>query len=183
MVVRSIPTDYGGTRFRSRLEARWAALFDRAGWRWSYEPNDFDGYIPDFVLHFRVPLLVEVKPLQWDESESDEEILQAARTKIVHAGIKGEVLALGTSIIPGPYPRIGMLMSVDAETDEVSPWEFAFAFHCDFCDLNSLAAEDTSWHCRHRGCYNEYNGRQHLGHWDLEQDFRRASSELQWRPR
>ena len=34
-----IPTLYGGVRFRSRLEARWAAFFfDVAGWSWEYEP-------------------------------------------------------------------------------------------------------------------------------------------------
>lgn len=183
MAVTAIPTDYNGQRFRSRLEAKWAALFDRCNWRWSYEPNDYDGYIPDFVLHFRVPVLVEVKPLQWDESDRDEEILQSVRTKVVHAGIKGEVIALGSRIIPGPFPYLGMMMSVDAETDEVSPWGLAFAFKCEHCRSYSFANETDSWHCRVRGCYDEHNGRMHLGDWDAEQDFRAASSEVQWRPR
>lgn len=183
MAVISIPTDYNGVRFRSRLEARWAAFFDRCNWRWSYEPNDFDGYIPDFSLRFRVPMLVEIKPLQWDESESDEEIMQAVRTKAVHAGIKGEFLLLGTNIIPGPHQRLGMIMSVDHATDEVTPWEFAFAFKCEHCGSFSFGAENNSWHCRVRGCYDDGNGRGHLGEWDAEHDFRRASSEVQWRPR
>lgn len=183
MAVTSIPTDYGGQRFRSRLEAKWAAFFDRCLWRWSYEPQDFDGYIPDFLLHFRVPVLVEVKPLRWDESDSDEQILQAARTKIVNSGIRGEVLALGTTTILGPYPRLGMMMSVDSETDEATPWDMAFAFQCTHCGSKSFAPENDSWHCRTRGCYDEFNGRLHLGDWDVEQDFRRASSEVQWRPR
>lgn len=47
---------------RSRVEARWAAFFDRLGLRWEYEPFDAAGYIPDFVLVGLRPLLVEVKP-------------------------------------------------------------------------------------------------------------------------
>jgi hypothetical protein len=32
-----IPTVYAGIEFRSRLEARWAAFFDRIQLRWTYE--------------------------------------------------------------------------------------------------------------------------------------------------
>ena len=35
--MRSHPTTYADVKFRSRLEARWAAFFDLAGWRWEYE--------------------------------------------------------------------------------------------------------------------------------------------------
>jgi len=34
----AIPTDYGGLRFRSRLEAKWAVFFDLCGWSWDYVP-------------------------------------------------------------------------------------------------------------------------------------------------
>ena len=48
---------------RSRLEARWANLFDQFGWKWFYEPLEFDGWIPDFVVdHDYKPVLVDVKP-------------------------------------------------------------------------------------------------------------------------
>lgn len=60
---RGIPTTHAGTRFRSRLEARWAAFFDAIGWAWEYEPFDLDGYIPDFVLLGDAPVLVEVRPI------------------------------------------------------------------------------------------------------------------------
>ena len=53
---------FGGIQFRSRLEARWAAFFNNIGWKYTYEPFDGDGYIPDFVIHGDSPLLVEVKP-------------------------------------------------------------------------------------------------------------------------
>lgn len=59
---RGIPTMYAGTLFRSRHEARWAAMFDLAGWAWTFEPFDGSGYIPDFLIHGGSPFLVEVKP-------------------------------------------------------------------------------------------------------------------------
>ena len=43
-------TEYGGTTFRSQLETRWAAYFDRRGIAWEYEPVRFDGWTPDFRL-------------------------------------------------------------------------------------------------------------------------------------
>jgi hypothetical protein len=61
-VNRGIQTEYAGHVFRSRLEARWAALFDLMRWDWVYEPLDADGYIPDFLLMGERPVLVEVKP-------------------------------------------------------------------------------------------------------------------------
>lgn len=60
---RGIPTTYNGVRFRSRLEARWAAFFDLLDWPWLYEPIDLAGYIPDFILPLKSGrVLVEVKP-------------------------------------------------------------------------------------------------------------------------
>lgn len=60
----AIPTEYKGIRFRSRLEAKWAAFFDNVGWKWNYEPDDLHGWIPDF--RFGMPtssdVYVEVKP-------------------------------------------------------------------------------------------------------------------------
>jgi hypothetical protein len=184
--IKAIPTEYAGVEFRSRLEAKWAAFFDRCAWRWSYEPQDFNGYIPDFALWFRTPILVEVKPLLWDEDNaSDARILEDARTKIARSGIKGELLTVGTRVLVdgAGHQRLGMLMDVDHATDEASPWSWAFAFGCTHCNRRSFANEDASWHCRNRGCYDEYNGRAHLDAWDAEEDFRRASSEVQWRPR
>lgn len=53
--MQAIETAYNGYRFRSRLEAKWAVYFDRAGIKYEYEPQGFqfdDGtrYLPDFYL-------------------------------------------------------------------------------------------------------------------------------------
>ena len=53
-MMKAIPTEYNGTIFRSRLEARWAMLFDRHDILYVYEPNGYEingcSYIPDFFL-------------------------------------------------------------------------------------------------------------------------------------
>ncbi len=62
-MIKPIPTKYNDVQFRSRLEARWAAFFDLLEWEWEYEPCDFDGWIPDFLLKFDSPIFIEVKPV------------------------------------------------------------------------------------------------------------------------
>lgn len=85
----AIPTHYAGQRFRSRLEATWAVFFDHLHWPWLYEPFDLDGYIPDFVLRFPAPLLVEVKP------EVSVEALRQYTGKVEGSGWAGEALLVG----------------------------------------------------------------------------------------
>jgi hypothetical protein len=57
--IKPIPTEYGGYKFRSRLEARWAVAFDAFDiFDWDYEYQGFDirtprgrtRYLPDFWL-------------------------------------------------------------------------------------------------------------------------------------
>lgn len=61
--MNAIETTYKGYKFRSRLEAKWACMFDQLGWDWEYEPIDFNGYIPDFYVTFGMSnWYVEIKP-------------------------------------------------------------------------------------------------------------------------
>jgi hypothetical protein len=56
MTIKPIDTYYAGHYFRSRLEARWAHVFDNLGVRWEYEPQGYRvgenrrPYLPDFYL-------------------------------------------------------------------------------------------------------------------------------------
>lgn len=56
MTIQAIDTYYAGHYFRSRLEARWATVFDNLGVRWEYEPQGYRvgekrrPYLPDFYL-------------------------------------------------------------------------------------------------------------------------------------
>ena len=82
-------TEYGGTTFRSQLEARWAAYFDKQGITWEYEPARFDGWTPDFrlVLNDVVEAYAEVKPV----TEFPMDVAQ----RILNAGCGGDILILG----------------------------------------------------------------------------------------
>lgn len=68
---RGLPASYGGTLFRSHLEARWAIFFDALDIKWEYEPQGFKvgddiTYLPDFVAFTALGTLwIEVKP-SWD---------------------------------------------------------------------------------------------------------------------
>lgn len=89
--MHSIPTQYGGVNFRSRLEARWAALFDLCGWSWEYETLDLVGYIPDFVVTYRGEhAIVEVKPiLEWYGIQNGSRPWNDAALKIEASGWDG----------------------------------------------------------------------------------------------
>lgn len=93
MNYQAIETYYRGRRFRSRIEASWAAFFDLVKWRWEYEPVDMAGYIPDFVLEFPTPVLVEVKSsLSFNELHQHKEKVEAS-------GWVGEYLLLGAGFL------------------------------------------------------------------------------------
>jgi hypothetical protein len=109
MEHRGIPNTYNSQRFRSLVEARWASFFDELGWPWEYEPFELKGYIPDFILKFPKPLLVEVK------YEMSLEKLDPHKHKIATSGWDGECLIVGASLFPaevtsgGPGTAIGLL--------------------------------------------------------------------------
>ena len=66
----AIPTKFMGVRFRSRLEAKWAAFFQLMQWKWQYEPRDFSGWMPDFGLYGKTTMYVEVKPISTFHDET-----------------------------------------------------------------------------------------------------------------
>lgn len=106
MRKRGIPTAYKGIMYRSRQEARYAAFWDWLGWRFTYEPFDANGYIPDFLIHGDNPLLAEVKTAH-TRDEYEREI-----PKIV-AGLEGswkhDFLIVGFD----PLPQFDDVMSGD----------------------------------------------------------------------
>ncbi len=87
--IKAIATTYRQYEFRSRLEAKWAAFFDLCKWPWSYEPVDYNGWIPDFAIGDR-PTLVEIKPFFKIEEWSD------AIKKICASGCTQRVILLGS---------------------------------------------------------------------------------------
>lgn len=114
--IPSIPTTYKGRKYRSRLEAKWAAFFDLCEWRYEYEPLDLNGWFPDFALYGDKGnmILVEVKPVIKFPSSIAKKINKSSK------GCR-ELLILGQ----GPFLSsdlieiysIGWLMEIDYACD------------------------------------------------------------------
>ena len=114
----AIATIHQGIEYRSRLEARWAALFDCIGWQHTYEPFDGDGYIPDFLIHGALPLLVEVKPAV---STGDFEAAAVKTTAGLRNHWTRDILIVGADPLPDAFDKVwandmpvaGMLLEGD----------------------------------------------------------------------
>lgn len=92
--MNAIETTYRGYKFRSRLEAKWACVFDQIKWKWEYEPVDLDGYIPDFYVDFgRDQFFIEIKPSM--KAEDLDSAYEKAERAIQH---QARILVLGGSI-------------------------------------------------------------------------------------
>lgn len=120
----AIPTIYRGVRFRSRLEATWAAWFDLVGWTWDYEPFDCNGWIPDFALKSEYnspsPLLVEVKPIySFDKSVADKLDRADQEHEIVLVGLGPSITQYSSSMSTDtegfPGPQLGWLRETGYE--------------------------------------------------------------------
>jgi hypothetical protein len=155
LTPRAIETVYADTRFRSRLEAKWATFFDLIGWPWLYEPIDLDGYIPDFILQFHRPLLVEVKPAVLLEE------LQQHAEKINASGWNGEALIVGAALWPtvdwwGSL-AVGLLGEhFPGHQPGDRGWGTGRLFRCTICGRLSLHHDVSSFHCRVAGCNDDH---------------------------
>ena len=103
---QGIPTYYSGIRFRSRLEATWAAFFDLMQWPWEYEPFDLDGYIPDFALPNPLAengverqVVVDIKPV------SDWKSLCGRAKDLRVCGWAGDIVVAGQCPLEQPKTR------------------------------------------------------------------------------
>lgn len=73
-IIKALPTEYRGIKFRSRTEAKWAVLFDEIGAHWEYEPQGYNigdvNYMPDFKVFFSnvdFPIWFEVKGVMTEQ--------------------------------------------------------------------------------------------------------------------
>lgn len=97
--IAAIPTEYRGRTYRSRLEARWAAFFDRLGLAHEYEPFDLGAWSPDFLLT-DIDTLVEVKPLTEFDAEAWAKIAAACKERNIKNGL------LLTRVAPQLYRNV-----------------------------------------------------------------------------
>ena len=116
--IEAKPTAYAGVRFRSQLEATWAAFFDVAGMPWEYEPVHLPGWVPDFRLFGR--FLCEVKPISMGG-------FPAAQDPWVK-----KVLLDGNALIFGDKPRAALACLVSAKGGSFSARTVFFDPHAPF---------------------------------------------------
>lgn len=111
MNFQPIETRYAGCRFRSRLEARYAVLFDKLGIRWDYEVQGYyvgeddekRPYLPDFWLPVD-RLWVEVKGT---EESLDVELIRDA--VIPHGGLPADPTGAALTSTSHAGPRMLIL--------------------------------------------------------------------------
>lgn len=181
-IIKAYPTVYKGCSMRSRLEARWAAFFDLCGWKWTYEPFDLNGYSPDFMLHFKTPMIAEVKPCIHPHEFSQH------TPKVESSGWDGEAIILGASFYKtDTWDAAGLgLMSQAGEKSMESYdgpcWSSAVFQKCTNCGEFSFFHEEWTWRCATNDCYE---GDHFLNPIDLDTAlgmWNRASSYVQWHP-
>lgn len=203
--MKAIETTYKGALFRSRLEARWAAMFDLLNWSWVYEPFDGDYYIPDFLIEGKNPFIVEVRPCV---SEKEYEA-QTSTIKVYRETFNGDILILGAS--PTPYledhwrrssPCAGLLWqdtliewgkepthwrgcvypsSPWIGNHSEGSWHTASWFRCLDCSSISLVHELQSFDGYPCGCYD---GDHHLGSIPaslLKEYWNKAGTQVRWK--
>jgi hypothetical protein len=197
-MTRGNQTDYAGTTFRSRLEARWAKFFDLCGWRWTYEPLDLAGYIPDFLLHIDSPVLVEVKPcVAWDDFYQAAADLESRTAdwsrRVVLVGISPLLLEESHPQFALGWMQLGLCRE---KLKDGWRWTPAFLFRCAECSLtgertitfradrtallvDGTVIEPASLVCGHGGPDGEPS-------WLLPDEvdhlWRQAGNEVRWRP-
>src|SRR5215469_13327751 len=117
MTIHAIPTRYNGINFRSRLEAKYACIFEQLGWNWEYEPVDYRGWIPDFVIKGYKPLYVEVKPIFEFDPALGEEVTRALSLTDEHGWMDAphHALICGACLPENQFgePGLGWLWDLD----------------------------------------------------------------------
>lgn len=87
-MVKAIETKYGGCRFRSRTEARWAVFFDALGLKWEYEKEGFElpsgWYLPDFwIPEWRAWVEVKGEEPTHREQSLAQELCEALHQRVM----------------------------------------------------------------------------------------------------
>jgi hypothetical protein len=100
--MRAIETTFDGRRFRSRIEARWAVFFTRAGIEFLYEPDGYvergAPYLPDFFLPVQ-DYFIEVKGTVPTTDERDK------ADGLSELTCKPVFIAYGDIPLPPNYPK------------------------------------------------------------------------------
>jgi hypothetical protein len=100
--IEAKPTVYNRRLYRSRLEARWACMFDFIGYDFEYEPEPFKTWSPDFLLQDWGGIYLEIKPYGLWDDQLIQKILPYVPDN--RCGLIGEdLLTEETAFYPGKY--------------------------------------------------------------------------------
>ncbi len=134
--VKSISTAFNGITFRSRLEARWAMIFDALSmeYRYEYEGFDLNGtwYLPDFWIP-SIKTWVEIKPTSATAKEQwlcEALALQTQNRVILFQGLE----------VPGDYtyPSNAYI----PQSDGLLGYDYDYMLcHCPICKRGGIEYE------------------------------------------
>ncbi|WP_330457372.1 hypothetical protein OIB37_10950 [Streptomyces sp. NBC_00820] len=154
--IDAVPTRYGDTTFRSRLEADWAATLDNYDIQWQYEPETItldSGalYIPDFWLP-ELGTWIEVKGPGVPRTEKAKELAQAracrCEVNCVCRWPGGEFLLIGRPSLASDRTEIG-----HRPRSGYANWETPFGpstyfVKCPGCTRAQWTTLGRPWRCR-----------------------------------
>jgi len=139
MKLKSIPTLYKGTQFKSRLEADMALVLDRLEIKWEYEPQSFllpsgTHYWPDFYLP-ELKTYIETKGIvtpQVEEVMKEFSIL-----------IKGVIILIGRGVMVfydgeegGGYGKQQVQLNICSKCKKVCFTGMAGSYACRACNYH-----------------------------------------------
>lgn len=132
--LKPIQTFYNGIKFRSRLEAKWAVVFDELGVKWKYEAEGYElpsgnRYLPDFLLEcYGTRGSYDCEPFDlWIEVKGKMTESDAAKIKEFVYNDGGEmnpVLIVGD--IPNPFGDVLSEMDSYSPMNGVNIYQFNY---------------------------------------------------------
>jgi hypothetical protein len=148
--LKAIETQYAGHTFRSRLEARWAAFFDILEWHWEYEPFDLNGWIPDFQVVGKCPIIFDIKPVT-TTSQYEARGFELQNWVITRPDLRTPMCAIGgTSPVTDLERERGPWVSL-ASPYKKGKWRPAMWVWCHPCQKVRLHAGGDMVPCGHNG--------------------------------
>jgi len=158
--MKAIPTLYRGTAFRSRLEASWAAHFDKRRLPWRYEPEAFtlsngDNYLPDFYL----PTARAWAEIKGDHGERVDKVEQFAADLWAESGAKetydpnAPMVVMFTAPSPRPDPEDFWTGLTPLGVSGPGRGYSANFAHCRECGATTIVA---LWQTNCRNCGHVY---------------------------
>ena len=162
--IKAIETKYKGCRFRSRLEARYAVLFDALGMEWHYEPEGFElehygRYLPDFYLP-QIDMWAEVKAKPFDINERNKAFA-------LSSGTNKPVIQLTSMPEPSDFAFANLRIAIGSRMKGYEAFYFADHFVNWYLSVNNLKKTASSlqdalaWDVRY---YQNKHGKPHQSH-------------------